>query len=448
VAEDLIADIRAAQAGRIPWSAVDHGLLLVGPPGVGKTTVARAIAHDCGVRFVAASAASWQASGALDAHLRAMRADFNEARRYAPSILFIDEIDSVGSRERLTGPNTQYQTEVINALLEQLQGFHVREPVFVVAATNHADLVDPALKRAGRLDQVVTIPLPNVASLQRMFVDYLEPQRRLGNVGGDVDERTLAELAFGLTGADVEFFVRGAARRARKAGRVILQEDLVAEVTRRPRGVDDRRRRPLSEMRRTAVHEAGHAVAQLTNTSGNNEVTLVTIIPRTDGSLGFVANMPREGTGFTRKTAIERLETVLAGRAAEELMYGKADVGLGAGGPSGNSDLAVATGIATLLVCQSGLGDDGGLQWTSAPTPVQSRQIDALLKRAYRSAVARIRAHRALLDRLVNALLKEQELDRRQLRALLNSHTTPTSATKTRKRRPARRVGSRPERRP
>jgi ATP-dependent metalloprotease len=175
-------------------------------------------------------------------------------------------------------------------------------------------------------------------------------------------------------------------------------------------------------MRRSAVHESGHAIVQLTNKGGDNEVALVTIIPRTDGTLGFVATVPREGNGMTRRSALERIETALAGRAAEELVYGADNVALGAGGPSTSSDLAVATRIATLLVCQSGLGQDGGLHWTSTPTPAQLRQIDRLLKNSYRATLARLRIHRSLLDQLSEALVQEQELDRRQVRAILSSH--------------------------
>ena len=125
---------------------------------------------------------------------------------------------------------------------------------------------------------------------------------------------------------------------------------------------------------------------------------------------------------MTRRSALERIETALAGRAAEELVYGADDVGLGAGGPSTSSDLAVATGIATLLVCQTGLGQDGGLHWTSTPTAAQLRQIDRLLKNSYRATLARLRTHRSLLDQLSEALLREQELDRKQLRAIVSSH--------------------------
>ncbi len=239
IAEDLIEDIQAARADEISWSAVDPGLLLIGAPGTGKTTLARAIARECGIKFVVASAAGWQSAGYLDAHLRAMRADFAEARRYAPAILFIDEIDSIGSRENLEGSNAQYQTEVINALLEELQSISITDAVIVIAATNYLERVDPALRRAGRLDQVVQIRLPSIDGLEKIFAYHLSRfQAEGGPVNEDIDTRALAELAFGLTGADVELFVRGAARRARRQHRPMNQVDLVAEVTRRPRRPD------------------------------------------------------------------------------------------------------------------------------------------------------------------------------------------------------------------
>ena len=421
ICEDLIADIRAAQSGQIPWTGVDKGLLLVGPPGTGKTTLARAIARECGIKFVAASAARWQSAGALDAHLRAMRSDFVEAHRYAPSILFLDEIDSIGNREQLTGPVTQYQTEVINALLEQIQGIHTADPVIVIGATNYFDKVDPALRRAGRLDQMVQIPLPNIASLQQIFSYYLRPHRAENQVTADINERALAELAFGLTGADVEFFVRGASRRARREGRPIGQADLVAEVTRRPRRPDSAPFVGPDEIRRTAVHEAGHAMARLMSTTKGEDITFVTIIPRLDGTLGFVASVPLDGHVLTRRTMLEQLETALAGRAAEEVVYGADNIGLGAGGSSTSSDLAIATRLATLLVCQTGLGEDGGLQWTEAATPAQAAQIDALLRRAYSSIVARLQSHRPELDRVVDWLVERQELSGADLRQLLGA---------------------------
>jgi AAA+ superfamily predicted ATPase len=419
ICEDLLTDIRAAQSGQIPWTAVDPGLLLVGAPGTGKTTLARALARECGIKFLASSAASWQSAGALDAHLQAIRADFTEARRYAPSILFLDEIDSIGSRERIGGDrNSVYQTEVINALLEQIQGIDTINPVIVIAATNYPESVDPALRRAGRLDQAVELPLPSIPSLERIFAYYLGPYREDKQVARGVETRTLAQLSLGLTGADVEFFVRGAARRARRANRKIKQEDLAAEITRRPRRPDSAPRLGKQDMRRVAVHEAGHAVARLTSSTRGDDITFVTIIPRMHGSLGFVARVPPNALVLTRRTLLEEIETGLAGRAAEELVFGAEDVGAGAGGPSRDSDLAVATRTAALVVCQAGLGDDGALRWTERPTPAQEKQIDALLAKAYSSIIARLEAQRALLDRIVDALVETQELSGTEVRQL------------------------------
>ncbi len=417
VAEDLIADVAAARAGRIPWRDVDRGVLLVGAPGTGKTTLARAIARVCDIKFVHASAAQWQSAGALDQHLRAMRATFSEARRYAPAILFIDEIDSIGNRDQFSGSNSIYQTEVVNGLLEQIQGMDEQEPVIVIGATNFLDKVDPALRRAGRLDQVISVPRPNVAGLEQIFAYYLAAHRKARNVDRDVKVKPLAQLAFGLTGADVEFFVRGAARRARKAHRKIGQEDLVAEVTRRPRRPDAVARLTPEDMRRVAVHETGHALSALCSTTGAPELTFVTIIPRMDGSLGFTASVPPEGAVMSRTQVLERLRTILAGRAAEEVVYGKRDISLSSGGGPA-SDLSVATRTATSVVCTAGFGTDGSLHWTTTPTAAQARQVDALLRAAYRAAVELLRQQRPALDRIVDALIESQELDGDAVRAL------------------------------
>jgi ATP-dependent Zn protease len=423
VAEDLIADIAAARKGEIPWSAVDRGLLLVGPPGTGKTTLAQAIAGACEVKFIHASAAQWQSAGHLDVHLRAIRNTFAEARRYAPAILFLDEIDSIGNRELLVGHNASYQTEVINAVLEQVQGMDSEEPVMLIAATNFVDKVDPALRRAGRLDQVVMVPLPSIAGLERIFEYHLKAYRDAGRLAPDVQAKALSQLALGLTGADVEFFVRGAARRARKARReLICQEDLIAEVTRRPRHPTSAVRLGADEMRRTAVHEGGHAIAGLLSVAPYS-VNFVSIIPRMDGSLGFVASVLEEGSTLTRRTALERLRMVLAGRAAEELVYGADDMGLGSGGGA-TSDLAVATRLATNLVCATGFGTDGSLYWTPSPTPAQREQVDILLRSAYEEAVKLLRANRAALERIAAALVEAQELDGDAVRALLATDST------------------------
>jgi ATP-dependent Zn protease len=200
------------------------------------------------------------------------------------------------------------------------------------------------------------------------------------------------------------------------------QADLVAEVTRRPRRPDSAPRLRPEEMKRVAVHEAGHTVAQLISSTHGEGLSFATIIPRMDGTLGFVASVPSDSEVVTRRTMLERLETVLAGRAAEEVVYGADDVGGGAGGPEG-SDLAVATRVATGFICQSGLGDGGSLHWTASPTLDQERQIDDLLRKSYSSIVARLEAHRDLLDRVADALIRKQELSGNELRQLADTNT-------------------------
>jgi ATP-dependent Zn protease len=182
-------------------------------------------------------------------------------------------------------------------------------------------------------------------------------------------------------------------------------------------------------MHRTAVHEAGHAVARLISSTCGQDLSFASIIPRLDNSLGFTASMPANTHVLTRRSMVERLETVLGGRAAEEVVFGPDDIGAGAGGPDTNSDLAVATRLATLLICQSGLGDDGFLRWTTAPTASQEHKIDELLREAYRKIRSRLQESRRLLDRVAAALEEKQELSGDELRGLVESAGQATAAT-------------------
>lgn len=215
---------RAYRAGRLPWSAIDRGVLVFGPPDTGKTSFARALAASCGVPFILGSLGEWQAAGHLGDLLRAMRATFSRARASAPAILFIDEIDSFGDRASFSHGNRDYSIQVVNGLLELLDGAGGREGVVVVGACNHPDRLDPAIVRSGRLDRRIHIPLPDQAALRQII------RHHLGTDLADVDLADAAKAAVGASGADVERWVRGARRRTRTSNRPMVIKDLLAEV--------------------------------------------------------------------------------------------------------------------------------------------------------------------------------------------------------------------------
>lgn len=399
----LAADLVRWNAGEIAFSDCESSLLLSGPPGCGKTQFAIALGRTTGLPVLAGSLGQWQAAreGHLGHTLAAMRAFFEAARR-APCIVLIDELDSFGDRSTFAQSHRDYSSQVVNALLEILSGAMALDGVVVVCTTNHPERVDPAIRRAGRLDRHIRIPPPDVAALKGIFRHYL------GDSLPGIDLGPLAGQALGLTGADVAAIVRrarGLARR-RPPGTLTLS-DLQAGI--------DGDSSPLGEaMRlRASVHEAGHAVAALALGTAQS----IALSVRASGGLTEI-RCSDFSESATEEAFILSLVVTLAGRAAEEVVLG--DVSAGAA-----ADLSAATQAAALMECRYGfsveyplvsLGSGDGVDLTRLPwllRPVRDR-----LRFAYERALDLMRVERAALDRMTRALAAHGFLDDADVRAL------------------------------
>jgi cell division protease FtsH len=406
VAQDL-ADLRA---GRITWEDCDRGALLSGPPGTGKTTYAKALSAECGVPLVTGSHSQWQAAGHLGELLKAMRETFEQARQQAPCILFIDELDGFGDRSSVAGDYRDYALQVINGLLEELDGVAGREGVVVVGACNDPSRIDPAIMRSGRIEKHLSIPLPDHAALAMIFKHYGQEN------WSEAAYEEMALNAIGATGADVEKWCRGARRRARSARRPMTEADVMAEIC----GQDERTE---AELRRIAVHEAGHAVmAELTRAGS----VLGASIRGGEGRGGHVAMQPHKEAIRTKATLLADARVLLAGRAAEEVLLG--DVSSGAGGGQ-QSDLAKASVMLVNGLAAHGL-DGGAPLWTGpvrpeamaqlmARRPALAREAEALLAEAYAESKATLERQVHALQAVSDALLVRKSLLGDEISALV-----------------------------
>ncbi|NKL58329.1 AAA family ATPase [Rhizobium leguminosarum] len=420
-------DIQQWRAGQLDWSDLDKGVLLYGAPGTGKTSFAASLASECGAHLVSTSLSKWQSHGHLGDLLKAMRIDFAEARENAPSILLIDEFDSIGDRRAFSGDNRHYCIEVVNALLEALDGSGTRDGVIVVASTNFPEALDPALLRSGRLETHVEMKRPTLSERAQVLHFYLPC------LGSTKEFYEVARHLQGKTGADLEYLARKAKQRARAANRELRIEDVWDAVPRQSGLTDE-------ERWRICVHEAAHAV--VTELSGLGRVTCVEVFDDIHDNIEVY-----DALGQTRSDCpVPALKTEdwyrwdiaikLAGMASEELIFGSRSTT--AGGTRG-SDVPSATEIASLMVARFALGNrlsvfpdevDRPIYQVVEAVPQLRADIDGILDTEYGRVKTLLEAERDTVIALARALKEDGRLDGKRLQALLSDLKSSGRLTK------------------
>jgi cell division protease FtsH len=401
---------RFSQLGaRIP-----RGVVLYGPPGTGKTLLARAVAHESGARFYAASASQFVEMfvGLGAARIRGL---FKQARKHAPAIIFIDELDAIGQTRSGFGFNRE-QDQTLNQLLVEMDGFGTDDRVVVIAASNRLQDLDPALLRPGRFDRRILVSPPDLGDREQI----LRLHTRGMPLDPDVDLHLFARQTAGLTGADLANLANEAAIFAGRAKRqTITQPDFDNALERVVAGLERRRVISDREKRILAYHEAGHAV--MSHLMGDSPpLQKVTIVARGE-ALGYTLHLPEEDRYLhTREELVDWMKVALAGRGAEQVVFGRVTNGAA-------SDLERVTQLARTMVFEYGMGERVTSQTMRAenyPLSEQSKQlrdeeVALLADGAYEEALRLLDKHRAALDRVALLLLEQETLSRDEMRALL-----------------------------
>ncbi|MGF9565105.1 AAA family ATPase [Neorhizobium sp. BT27B] len=412
----LAEDLAAWKNGRIEWEDVDRGAVLYGMPGTGKTTYGRLLAATCGIPIIEASSARWQAEGHLGDMLKAMRKCFELARKKAPCVLFIDEFDAFGDRNSDTaGDNADYKRQVINGLLECLDPPGGREGVVVVAATNFPDVIDPALLRPGRLERLIGIPLPDGAARISILRQHLR------GLAAPSDMPHFEQMSAGLGGADLALVAREVRRTVRREGRELLETDLL-------NALPPTRSLSEDELRRVAIHEAGHALVTLV--ANPNDLVAVAIsrrVPLDDrgSSLGHVEIRRSQSVIATEESLTARIDIHLAGIAAERVVFGHHST---SGGGALTADLRLATELATSIERLFGFGEHlvldmgtgpGALETLRSRDPDLWQAVDKRLKASLGRTEQTLQARKADLMKLADALMEKGRISGADMQKIL-----------------------------
>ena len=404
------------------------GALLVGSPGTGKTLIAKAVAGEANVPFFSISGSDF-VEMFVGMGASRVRDLFKEAAKVAPCIIFIDEIDAVGrSRDSRLGGNDERE-QTLNQLLSEIDGFDSNKGIVCLAATNRPEILDKALLRPGRFDRRIVVDRPNLQGR----LDTLKVHTRKIKLSEDVDLKKIAQATAGFVGADLANLVNeGALRAVRKGRRMVCQEDLMAAIDTVVAGAE-KKNTVLSdtEKRLIAYHEVGHALVS-TLEKRDMPVSKITIVPHTDGALGYTMYLPEEEKYLsTREELLIRLRSLLGGRAAEQIVFGARTNGA-------SGDIQSATGLARRMVTMWGMSEELGLMATATVhneyldgqahmdcSQETAAKVDAavqkLLDSCYEDAKRILTENRALLDEVSEYLLVKETITGEELMAFVNA---------------------------
>ena len=411
---------------------IPKGVLLVGPPGTGKTLLAKAVAGEAGVPFFSISGSDF-VEMFVGVGASRVRDLFEQAKKVAPAIVFIDEIDAVGRhRGAGLGGGHDEREQTLNQLLVEMDGFAANEGIIVMAATNRRDILDPALMRPGRFDRQVTVNYPD----QRGRVAILKVHSKGKPLADDVDLDNIAKRMPYGTGADLENVMNEAAILAARSRKKKIDQQLLIDAIARVQMGPEKKSHKVNEKdkRLTAYHEGGHAIVGHL-LEGCEDVHLITIVPRGQAA-GYTLSLPaEEHDNISRSELLDEITMCLGGHAAEEIALGEVYTG-------SNSDLKRATELCRKMVTQFGMSDNIGTVYLGSDQEVfvgmefgQSREyseevaakidreVSAMLSKCYETAKQILRDNKDKLDALMEALLKHETLNRAEFISVMETGT-------------------------